>query len=131
MDRQQQNFFTKEENEAIHNILLKILEKWRTDWSPGEKELEKTVVLSPGYPASTEPSSSSESSALKVSEDALAETVILPPKEGRPVPSSASLTEKSRGHEAFSKKEELPEKEEFLEETVILKPKKVQGKLNE
>lgn len=129
MDRQEQNFFTKEENEAIHKILLRILEKWQTDWKLGEEELEKTVILSSGRATRPEPSSSLES--IEEKEESLAATVVLSPKEGRLRPSSPPLTEKLKEQERFVKTEEPPEKDEFLEETVILKPKKVREKLNE
>ncbi len=128
MDRQKQNFLTKEEKEAIHKILLRILEKWRSDLGEREEELVKTVILSPGSATRQEPSSLE---SPEESEETLAATIILPPKEGRPRPTSAPLPEKTKGDEPLSKTEEFLEKDEFLEETVILKPKKVREKLNE
>lgn len=112
------------ENKAIYSILLKILEKWRTDWGQKkEEELEKTVILSSGSPTRPEPPSPLEFPEEK--EEGLAETVMIPPKEGRVRLSSPLTMEKPKEPEPLVKTEELPEKDEFLEETIILKPKKV------
>lgn len=111
------------ENKAIYSILLKILEKWRTDWGQkNEGELEKTVILSSGSATRQEPPSSLE--FLEEKEESLAETVVIPPKEGR-THLSPPPTEKPKEPEPVVKREEIPEKDEFLEETIILKPKKV------
>ncbi len=108
------------ENQAIHHILLRILEKWRTGLEQRDEELEKTVVLSTARATRQERPSSFQ--PVEEREETLAETIILPPKEGKPGPSSPR--EKPKGTEPISKLDEPQEKDEFLEETVILKPKK-------
>lgn len=117
------------ENRAIHGILSRILEKWRMDIHPMEEDLEKTILLSPEgaeLKGSFLPPGSSE----KMDED-LPETVIISLKEKSsgitpPLPS----VELKKG-DSIQKPVATTEKDEILEETVILKPAKVREKLNE
>ncbi len=94
------------ENEAIHAILIKILEKWRVKIEVGEKELEETIIVSP----QTVTSDASPSSGVKPKDTGL---------EG-----VASQKETDRMGSA-ERIEEEPKEDEFLEETIILKPRKV------
>jgi hypothetical protein len=64
-------------------------------------------------------------------EEALPETVIIPPKENRSGISISSPAVKSKGADSIQKPQEPSGKNEFLEETVILKAGKVLEKVNE
>ncbi len=130
MDSHEMNLSEEErEKKAVQSILLRILEKWRTDLGQREQELEKTLILTPGV---TRPSESpSASVSMKEEGEAIPETVILPPREHQPKTSPSPPSLRTKGTDSISKPEELSEKDEFLEETVILKPKKAREKLNE
>lgn len=130
MDSREGSFSGEEkENEAIHRILVKILEKWRMEIGAVEEDLEKTVILSSESVEQKE--SPSPSKPIKVMEEALPETVIIPLKENRFGISISSPAVKSKGADSIQKPEEPSGKDEFLEETVILKAGKVREKVNE
>jgi len=117
------------ENEAIHRILVRILEKWRMEIGAVEEDLEKTIILSSEGVERKEISPPSK--PVKVMEEALPETVIIPLKENRIGISISSPAVKSKGADSIQKPEEPSGKDEFLEETVILKAGKVREKVNE
>ncbi|MDI6762491.1 MAG: hypothetical protein QME83_05590 [Thermodesulfobacteriota bacterium] len=119
----------EKENEAIHRILVRILEKWRMEIGAVEEDLEKTVILSSESVEQKEGPLPSRS--IKEIEEALTETVIIPSKENRSRISTSSPAVKSKGLDSIQKPEEPSGKDEFLEETVILKPGKVREKVNE
>ncbi|MBM4350565.1 MAG: hypothetical protein FJ106_11855 [Deltaproteobacteria bacterium] len=117
------------ENEAIHRILVRILEKWRMEIGAVEEDLEKTIIFSSEGVERKEMSPPSK--PIKVMEEALLETVIIPLKENRIGISISSPAVKSKGADSIQKPEEPSGKDEFLEETVILKAGKVREKVNE
>jgi hypothetical protein len=119
----------EKENEAIHRILVKILEKWRMEIGAVEEDLEKTVILSSESVEQKE--SPPPFRSIKEMEEALPETVIIPSKENRSGISISSPAVKSKGADSIQKPQEPPGKNEFLEETVILKAGKVREKVNE
>ncbi len=119
----------EKENEAIHRILVKILEKWRMEIGAVEEDLEKTVILSSESVEQKE--SPPPSRPIKVMEEAVPETVIIPPKENRSGISTSSPAVKTKGADSIQKPEKPFGKDEFLEETVILKAGKVREKVNE
>jgi hypothetical protein len=130
MDSREGSFSGEEkENEAIHRILGKILEKWRMEIGAVEEDLEKTVILSSESVEQKE--SPSPSKPIKVMEEALPETVIISLKENRFGISISSPAVKSKGADSIQKPQEPSGKNEFLEETVILKAGKVREKVNE
>ena len=96
------------ENEAIYRILVKILEKWRVEIEAEQKELEETVILSPREAAS----GAFPSPKVKPEDMGLEEKMV-----------SSKETVISR-----QRSEEQPKEDEFSEETIILKPRKVQEK---
>ena len=95
------------ENEAIYGILIKILEKWRLEIEAEGKELEETVILSPQEAASD----AFLSPTVKPEDMDLEETIVSTKEIDR-------MSSKQR-------LEEQPKEDEFLEETVIVKPRKV------
>jgi len=111
MDRLEGNpVGVEKENQAIYEILLKILNKWRTEAQTQVKEeLAQTLIISP------EASQRGPSAAqIQEPEDLLQKTVIVTPRE------------------TTGKEEELPVREpEELSETVVLVPqqphRKTQG----
>ncbi|MBM4325309.1 MAG: hypothetical protein FJ115_17290 [Deltaproteobacteria bacterium] len=119
----------EKENEAIHGILVRILEKWRMEIGASEEDLEKTVILSSESVERKEMSPPSK--PIKVMEEAVPETVIILPKENKPGTSISSPAVKSKGPDSIKRPEEPSGKGEFLEETVILKAGKVREKVNE
>ena len=119
----------EKENEAIHRILWKILEKWRMEIGAMEEDLEKTVILSSESVERKE--SPSPSKPIKVIEEAVPETVLIYPKENRSGISTSSPVVKTKGADSIQKPEVPSGKDEFLEETVILKAGKVREKVNE
>lgn len=119
----------EKENEVIHRILVKILEKWRMEIGAVEEDLEKTVILSSESVEQKE--SPPPFRLIKEMEEALPETVIIPPKENRFGISISSPAVKSKGADSIQKPQEPSGKNEFLEETVILKAGKVLEKVNE
>jgi len=119
----------EKENEAIHRILVKILEKWRMEIGAVEEDLEKTVILSSESVEQKE--SPPPFRSIKEMEEALPETVIIPPKENRSGISISSPAVKSKGADSIQKPQEPSGKNEFLEETVILKAGKVRERVNE
>lgn len=119
----------EKENEAIHRILVRILEKWRMEIGAVEEDLEKTVILSSESVEQKE--SPSPSKPIQVMEEALAETVIISSKENRSGISTSSPVVKTKGADSIQKPEKPSGKDEFLEETVILKAGKVREKVNE
>lgn len=129
MDSYERNLLAGKENEAIHKILMGILEKWRMEVGAGEEDLEKTVILSSESIGKRE--IPLQSKTIEVIEEAIAETVILQPKDHRPGPSIPSPAVKSTEPDSMQRSEEFPGKDEFLEETVILKTSKIREKANE
>jgi hypothetical protein len=128
MDSHKESLSGKE-NEVIHGILLRILEKWRRDIGAIEEDLEKTVTL---FSESIEQGETPlKSKPVQVMEEAVPETVILPPKEHQSGLSTPSPAVESKGPDILQRPEEPPDKDEFLEETVILKPAKTREKVNE
>jgi hypothetical protein len=119
----------EKENEAIHGILVRILEKWQMEIGASEEDLEKTVILSSKSVERKE--SPSPPKPIQVIEEALSETVIIPPKENRSGISTSSPAVKTKGADSIQKPEKPSSKDEFLEETVILKAGKVREKVNE
>ncbi|MBS3919740.1 MAG: hypothetical protein KG012_12735 [Deltaproteobacteria bacterium] len=117
------------ENEAIHKILVRILEKWRMEIGAVEEDLEKTVILS--FESVERKESPSPSKPIQVMEEVLPETVIISPKENRSGISTSSPVVKTKGADSIQKPEKTSGKDEFLEETVILKAGKVREKVNE
>ncbi len=129
----------RSEDEAIRQILLKILDKWRIDEEGKKEELEKTVILSskgiakeiPPGPIQVKETQemlaetvilSSKGIAkeippgpiqVKETQEMLAETVIFSQKETLKEPGKTSLTQKPQ---------EEPKEDLFLKETIILKP---------
>lgn len=128
MESREENLSGKE-NEAIHRILVRILEKWRMEIAASEEDLEKTVILSSERVERKEIPLPSRTS--KVAEEVLPETVILSPKGSRSEISTPSPAVNSKGPDSISRPDEPPEKDEFLEETIILKPGRVREKPNE
>ncbi len=120
---------SEKENEAIHRILVRILEKWRMEIAASEEDLEKTVILSSEGVERKEIPLPSRTS--KVTEEVLPETVILSPKGSRSEISTPSPAVKSNGPDSIPRPEESPDKDEFLEETIILKPGRAREKPNE
>jgi len=139
----------EKENKAIHEILLKILDQWRTEIHKGAREiLEETIVISPeAYQKGTSPPRAEET------EDALQKTVILsprgigrreePPPARKPeeISETVILTPQRTNREAQSPVtgpapgEKIPppppsKEDQFSQETVILKPSKMRGKTN-
>lgn len=129
MDSYERNLLVEKENEAIHKILTRILEKWRMETFTNEEGLEKTVILSPESTIQRE--IPSESKPIRVMEEAVPETVILQPKGHRPEPPTPSSMDRSTGSDSMQRPEGPPDKDDFLEETVILKPGKIREKANE
>jgi len=95
------------EDEAIYGILVKILEKWRVEIDAEGKELEETVILS-----SQEAASDAFPSPKEKPEDMDLEETIISTKQIDRMSSKQGL-------------EEQPKEDEFLEETVMVKPRKV------
>ncbi|OGP80598.1 MAG: hypothetical protein A2V86_16865 [Deltaproteobacteria bacterium RBG_16_49_23] len=103
------------EFKAIHRILVKILDKWRTETQEGTEEaLNETLIISPEtYQKKTSPPLRDQET-----EEILQKTVIFSPQG-------------TTGREGFPpahEPEEISEKDQFSEETVILKPGKIRGK---
>lgn len=118
MDKDERNL--QGEEDAIHRILLRIHEKWRAESNLKEEGLlTETIILSPepATPPTLEP---------PIEEEAFVATVILSPNARQSISSPAPTKEESETTGVESKTGEPPEKGEFLEETVILKPKKVE-----
>lgn len=110
----------EKENKAIHGILVKILDKWRTEIQEGTKKaLEETLVISP----EVSQRATSPPPWNKEPEEILQETVILAPQR-----TTREAQSPSTGPAPKSK--EISEKDQFLEETVILKSGKVRDKAN-
>jgi hypothetical protein len=117
------------ENEVIHRILLRILEKWRMEMGASEEDLEKTVILSSGN--IEQGKTPSQSKPIKEMEEAIPETVVLHPKENKSGTPIASPVVKSKELDFHQRPGEPPDEDELLEETVILKPGKIREKANE
>jgi len=150
MDRREGNpLGVEKENKAIHGILLKILDQWRTEIHEETRDvLEKTIVISPeAYQKGTSPP------RVEETEDTLQKTVILspqgmgrreePPPARKPeeISETVILTPQRTNREVRSpvtgpapgeKTPPVPpsKEEPFSEETVILKPSKMRGKTN-
>ena len=100
----------RSEDEAIRQILLKILDKWRFDEEGKKEELEKTVILSSKGITKEIPPSPIQ---VKETQEVLAETVILSRQETSKEPGKPS---------PIQKPQEGPKEDLFLKETIILKP---------
>lgn len=125
-------------DEAIHEILVKVLAKWRSERVSENEEWKETVILSSGK-------SIPQSAALPPNEerDELPETVIISPlgttgRSVKPLQQPSSSDRKSLNETVAiqdGKKGPLTKKEvkkplgqDLLTETVILQPKKEKGK---
>lgn len=128
MENQKEGLLNQE-NEMIHGILMRILEKWRMEIGTSEEDLEKTVILSPENIGQRE--APPPPKPIKGMEEAIPETVILSPKDNRPGIPMASPVASSKESVSIQRPDEPPEKDEFLEETVVLRPGKIRGKANE
>ena len=160
MNREANLLGHEKEDEAIRRILVKILDKWCGAMGMRREELEKTSLISPGGvgkeppPSSIEVKkpeevmaetvrilpqrmteetsiSSSEVKSKEVDLEAIPETVMITPQGMTKGNSILSPADKSKEADLFQKNKEPPMKDEFLEETVILKPSKVRDKVNE
>lgn len=100
----------RSEDEAIRQILLRILDKWRFDVEGKKEELEKTVILSTEGFQKEIPTAPIQ---VKETQEVLPETVILSRQE----------TLKELGKTSpIQKLQEEPKEDLFLKETIILKP---------
>ena len=116
------------DNEAIHDILLGILRKWRTEGEMEREELRETIILSPGGAKVEKETLPPPVQATEWKED-IPETVILSPSRPTPTPSFPKVAP-SREADKMSvipKTEKQPE-DDVLTETVILGPGKVRDK---
>jgi hypothetical protein len=122
------------ENEAIHKILMKILERWRSKSQPEEEDLGETRFFKqppitqenisdtetlPPFAFRSKPRSEGEekvfSKETKKEEESQATEIISP-------------FQKKKKIEVIPKIEKQPEEEEFIAETVIIKPRKSRNK---
>ncbi len=127
----------EEENVAIHRILMNILKKWQAELEPEKESLKETVILSPSGLKKAPPPTK-----IKEDHEILPETVIITPKETdrgtsiypqqqqsesvEPLEETVSLEELKK-MEPLKKISKKTNDQDFLTETVILKP----GKLKE
>ncbi len=119
----------RKENEAIRRILESVLQKWRQEIEESGEDLEKTHILSSDRAAKIEgPPFSGEDLETK---EALPETMIITPDKGKEKISVSPSTVKPKAADSTQKPEEPFRRDEFLEETVILKPPKTRNKKNE
>lgn len=66
-------------NKAIHEVLIKIMNKWRAEFDSEKEDLEKTVVFSTS--AADEPEKTVVLSPQEAEEEVILETVILSPED--------------------------------------------------
>lgn len=71
---------TVETNEAIHDILTRIINKWHMEIGAEKEELEETVVLTPEIPRKEVSTSPSPIDKQPEEDESLAETIILMPE---------------------------------------------------
>jgi hypothetical protein len=144
------------ENKAIHGILVKILDKWRTAARvETEEAFKETVIISPETLKEETPSLPRNQETEEILQktviftprgtsgreepppvhkpEEISETVILSPKGlGRETqaPIAESGPTGGKGIQPAHDPEEISEKDQFLQETIILKPGKVRDKAN-
>jgi phage gp45-like len=96
-----------------------------------EEVMAETVMILPQRMIEETSISSSEVKSKEVDLEAIPETVMITPQGMTKGNSILSPAGKSKEADLFQKNKEPPTKDEFLEETVILKPSKVRDKVNE
>ena len=145
------------EDKAIHDVLTKIMNKWRADVDPEKEDLEKTVILSTEAPEDLEktvvlspqeaeeqviqetvilsPEDLGKDGSLpgRVEEDDIPETVVIgPPDKTKTLPGSSeglpATQQKHQGAGDGKKGTEVPPSDDFLAETVILRPDKTKDR---
>ena len=82
------------ENKAIHDVLIKIMNKWHADFEPEKEDLEKTVILSTEAPEDLE--RTVVLSPQEAEEQVIQETVILSPED---LGKDGSLPGKAEGYD--------------------------------
>lgn len=122
MDNREGNLFEDgKENESIHRVLTKILEKWCNPTDTAGEELTETLPLSPEGTQKEVPPPPFEA---EKTQEMIPDTVII-------LPQGTAKEASTSSSEVKSKPIEPPRKDEFLEETVILKTGKVREKVDE
>ena len=82
------------ENKAIHDVLMKIMNKWHADFEPEKEDLEKTAILSTEAPEDLE--KTVVLSPQEAEEQVIRETIILSPEDLR---KDGSLPGKAEGYD--------------------------------